>query len=124
MAFTLPTFNLSVNIWRSSTYAGIIPPVAVPDVTSLGNLATGPRQIGNAGWTVSTLLLPALTDVRYSESGNNLPGNIIDFDLVECPAGSGRCYQVDWVEDLGKGFSNEHRLAALFQIPPWPQPIP
>lgn len=52
------------------------------------------------------LLLPAGTDVRA-------PWNAGKPDLVECPAGSGRFYAVAWVDDIGKNFPNEHRIAWL-----------
>jgi hypothetical protein len=63
------------------------------------------------------LLLPMLTDIRSDEKG---PGS----DWAEVPAGSGRFYQVVYVEDIGKGFSNEHRGAMLIPYPPWPIPYP
>jgi hypothetical protein len=52
---------------------------------------------------------------------------IPNFDLVEVPAGTGRFYRVQWVDDLGKGFDNEHRFALLLQtntFSPWPIPMP
>lgn len=59
------------------------------------------------------LLLPALTDVRCAVCG-------APPDVIEVPAGSGRCYFVSFVDDISKGFASEHRLALL--VFPWPMP--
>jgi len=121
--FTLPTFNLNVNIWRATSNPATDP----PDVTAMGNLAWSKRVsapasggTGSIGvvFAAPILLLPKLTDIRSDEKCAT--GN----DACEVPAGSGRYYHVVYVEDLGKGFSNEHRGAILLPSPAWPQPIP
>jgi hypothetical protein len=121
MAFSLPTFNLTVHINRLGTGKG-----GGPDVVALANLAWGKRvsapvavdeDFFGAVGAFLVLLVPALTDVRdYSSSGGP--------DFVEAPAGSGRWYQAVYVDDIGKGFPNEHRAAVLIKSPPWPHPIP
>lgn len=132
MSFTLPTFNLSVNV-----FTGVFPFVT-PRVVTTGNLTPGRRVmvsqstafLGAAGdlGPASLLLLPAGTDIRDA-SCNNLP------DVVEVPAGSGRWYQVGQVDDIGKGFANEHRYANVMKLWQnaggiscaglfWPTPIP
>jgi hypothetical protein len=68
------------------------------------------------------LLLPKGTDVRDELNATGRDG-------VECPAGSGRFYEVIFVDDIGKGFPNEHRGATMektFGPGPteWPTPIP
>lgn len=131
MAFTLPTFNLTCNI---HTVAG---GVNVFRLSSDCNLAMG-RRTANPNGTVEQdgglfgllpiLLLPVGTDVRDSSCGGEM-------DIVEVPAGTGRWYQVIAVDDVGKGFPNEHRLATLGKTwgfagngsgltLPWPTPIP
>jgi hypothetical protein len=98
-------------------------------VVSLCNLAWG-RRVGSvltaAGSLTQpasnlTLLLPAFTDIRDSLCSTG-------YDGVEVPAGSGRVYNVFLVDDLGKGFPNEHRGALLLKtvngVLPWPTPIP
>jgi len=68
-----------------------------------------------------TLLLPAGTDVRdaWCASGE---------DAVEVPVGSGRFYRALYVDDIGKGFSNEHRAVLLTKrgnaLGLWPTPVP
>lgn len=134
MAFRPPTFNLSCNLWRTpNVYAN------PPDGTFNVNLSCGRRVLAvNAAtiplWGKSVpveLLCPALTDI-IGVIGPNAT------DMVEVPAGSGRCYAVVWVEDVGKGFTNEYRLALLLQMtlltqtgttnpwtaPLWPVPTP
>jgi hypothetical protein len=80
------------------------------------------------GAAAPSLLIPKLSDVRDWSSGGQA-------DMIECPAASGRWYQVAIVDDVGKGFSNEYRLVwmlqAYQQLDPtrfaglqWPVPIP
>lgn len=131
MAFTLPNFNLTANIYRlvAGTYE-------LADDTP-ANLAMGRRfawQIfGSADQDLflaftPTLLVPALTDIRDASCGGQS-------DVIECPAGSGRWYQAVGVDDIGKGFANEHRCVTLSKVGwlepflsaglgPWPTPIP
>lgn len=104
MSFSTPTFNLAVNIWRSgAAYAS-------PTVVTVGNLAYGRRVSFEGGGTESRmfLLLPKGTDIRSQFNGGAS-------DIVEVPAGSKRFYSVTNVDDAGKGFSNEHRVAYLTQ---------
>jgi len=64
------------------------------------------------------LLVPKLVDVRG-------PQDTVSADLVEVPAGSGRWYVVVAVDDIGKGFSNEHRTASIFALAArWVAPYP
>lgn len=124
MPFRLPTFNLMVGIWRGST-----PHTSPPDVIAMGNLSPG-RIVAVAqqnavlatpgailGWMY--LRLPALTDIRDGILGAT------SLDQVEVPLGSGRFYRAVYVDDIGKGFANEHRYAYLCKgSDPWPEPIP
>lgn len=132
MSFTLPAFNLTVNI-----YTGVFP-FATPRLTSLANLTPGRRVMqsqataflgatGNLG-PASLLLLPVGVDIRDSSCANQP-------DVVEVPAGSGRWYQVAQVDDIAKGFANEHRYANITKLWQnaggitcpglfWPTPIP
>lgn len=123
MSFVVPNFNLPVNLWRAGF---AVPPVGMPALTFFGNLNPGRRTyLGSYPWSQSSLgsmllmylLVPAHTDIRGQIS-------VGTGDLVEVPAGSGRYYKVGWVDDVGKGFPNEHRLAVLVQASPWPTPLP
>jgi len=113
MAFTIPQFPLTVNIWHDGP---VFFPVGPPDLIVMGNLAWGRRvAVPSTGGTGSlgvplftmTLLVPKLTDIRGRLS------TVAGADVVEVPAGSGRYYEVIYVDDLGKGFANEHRGALL-----------
>lgn len=132
MAFTLPTFNLVCGIYSGPFHSRI---VRLP--VQVCNLAFGRRvqQSSNIdpfqllAYVQPTLLLPPLTDVR-DNSGT------FRADVIECPSGTGRWYQVIGVDDIGKGFANEHRAAVLQKIYDscdgtgtfpglfWPEPIP
>jgi hypothetical protein len=133
MAFRVPSFNLVCDIGLSTaagypgSKTGFIPRiVAQPCALVYGkrvNFAAshGPSA-GNSQAFGMSLLLPALTDVRglqsYTGNGNRV-------DLVECPSGSGRWYCVAWVEDIGKGWPNEHRVALIQVIGSfWTAPYP
>lgn len=124
MAFRLPVFNLTVYIWRGN----LNPTLDPPSVVSEGNLAWGRRTAAPASggtdslgvvFTAPLILLPARTDVRSAEKGEP-----VGDDYVEAPAGSGRLYYSVYVEDIGRGFDNEHRAAILTPAAAWPQPIP
>lgn len=117
--YGLPAFPIMVGIRSSGSTVG------APRVTVEANLAYGKRVMTQYwDWSLSgenavfaNLLLPALTDIRdYSSTTGS--------DSVECPVGSGRFYLVDYVDDLGKGFPNEHRFALMEKLIPWPTPIP
>jgi hypothetical protein len=121
MGFKLPTFNLECFIWRAGGGPGN--PI---DVHSNGNLCLGRRvyttsdAITPSGFVRALnpiLLLPKLTDVRDSSMSGGP-------DVVEVPGGSGRVYNVQFVEDAGKGFSNEHRVAVLSWAAGKPAPLP
>ena len=105
MAFSPPSFNLTANIWRTTNFT-----YAAPDVVTPANLAYGRRNNPSSGSPDSqmSLLLPKLTDVRGTWNG-------VAADYVEVPAGSHRFYLVQNVDDSGKGFSNEHRIATMGQ---------
>lgn len=76
---------------------------------------------GSAGVPLQAmnLLLPVGTDVRGPQDtvSNTDASTQVKGDYVECPSGSGRYYVVAFVDDIGKGFTNEHRDACLFAVP-------
>jgi len=121
MAYSLPTFNLACNVWHNG---GAIPPTGGPDEALLpcqlrypgkgvGEIIPNPGS-WQSGWK---LLVPKGSDIRdpYNASGR---------DTVECPAGSNRYYITVTVDDVGRGFANEYRMAFLMKAGTWPTPIP
>lgn len=130
MAYVLPDFNLTCDVYR-----GPWATKALAISAQVCNLAYSKRgQIPSVfhtfnEWSVQmSLLVPPLVDIR------DLSCAAVE-DVIECPAGSGRWYQVGSVDDIGKGFPNEHRCAILFKISEallgapytglmWPAPIP
>lgn len=131
MAFSVPTFPLMAGLYRGPWTARVY----VEDLPC--NLAMGRRV--NVSWFDQVpqaeavgmfyqLLFPALSDIRDLS-------NAITPDVVEVPSGSGRWYGVAYVDDVGKGFVNEYRLAFAQKIYEaldptaypglfWPVPIP
>jgi len=119
MSFQQPIYNLTVSVYTfTHTF-----PLGAPRLVCQGNLAWGKRVSLNnfvGGEAIMTLLVPPGTDVRG-------PVCTTGPDYVEVPAGTGRFYQVIGVDDLGKGFANEHRgvlLLATRDNGTWPNPIP
>lgn len=126
MSYSLPTFNLMADVYTNGTA-----PAGPPRVTLPCNLQCGRRRqlgLSTGDFDVSSnsppmfLLVPALSDIRDNKCASS-------FDVVECPPASGRWYRVLWVDDVGKGFPNEFRLAVIekYGVSPtflWPQPIP
>jgi hypothetical protein len=126
MAFTLPTFNLTAAIRTNAATTGaprLLTPCNLAYSRRIANqLVSAVVSIPPGGFNPAIyLLLPAGTDVR---DGLNSSGA----DGVEVPAGSGRFYVVTAVDDAGKGFPNEHRVAVLSKtgnvLGFWPTPIP
>lgn len=115
-----PTFNLLAAVWRNGNPTANPPDLVTPANLSpgrlvqsaLSNIGTGADVIGGM-W----LRVPAQTDIR---DGKDAVGP----DTVEVPIGSGRFYRAVWVDDIGSGFSNEHRFAELLGLAPWPVPFP
>jgi hypothetical protein len=133
-AYELPTFNLTCGIYTNNLDFSLRAH-RLDSICQLRGPQQGPRG-GNAFFgdfadvmVVPLLLLPALTDIRDKAS---TPGH--GPDLVEVPVGSGRWYCPQVVDDIGKGFANEHRFATLQKVwadfgpftnlPSWPAPIP
>jgi hypothetical protein len=132
MAFSVPVFPLTVNVYTGPWLTKVF------RATTPGNLAVG-RRVQNTlevdadlqnlpGTILPVLLVPPLTDIR---SGLIAPTG----DILEIPAGSSRWYLACAVEDIGKGFANEHRYVACLQISHlvggggyagcvWPVPMP
>jgi len=121
MAFSLPQFDLLCDIYTGPWLTKVLRVPAHPC-----NLAWGKRcQVGPqfdaaadqlTGQPQMVLLLPAGTDVRSKIiSGQG--------DIVEVPASSGRWYGVFGVDDLGKGFPNEHRGAYVLAISKYLNPV-
>lgn len=88
----------------------------------------GAQESGDQGGLTPSLLVPALTDIRDNSCGTRA-------DVVEVPADTRRWYNVSSVDDVGKGFPNEFRVATLakggwfgdwvtYGFTPWPAPIP
>lgn len=124
MAYVTPQFNLECTLYTSNIVANLRLDHVPCNLAFSKRVQIG-QGIGDPTFALSGvmfLLLPVGTDVRG-------PLNATGSDGVECPRGSGRWYVVGWVDDVGKGFPNEHRCAVLYQalVPPagsWPTPIP
>lgn len=123
MAFVVPAFPITVAFWRHGNATS-----NPPDVTSVGNLSPGrivsasqsdvdlvggPDPVQQCMW----LRLPKGTDVQSESNG-------IGGDTCECPYTSGRFYYVINVDDIGGGFTNEHRFAVIAAQLNWPIPFP
>lgn len=123
MAYILPTFNLTCDV-----YSFAVPPPGAPRLTAVPCQLRAPSpnysgivQPSASQFTAMCLMVAAGTDLRDGFAGAfNTP------DYVEVPAGTGRIYRVQLVDDIGKGFANEHRFCVLVKVTSqiWPVPIP
>lgn len=119
MAFRPPDFNLTCNVYTAANFlmpariAGQACQLRSPQHVHEGSVSTS-----GAGLTFAMhLLFPVGTDIRDNFQ-------VAGHDGIECPAGSGCQYQVLSVNDVGKGFTNEYRLAIASKTGVWPTPIP
>lgn len=123
MAFILPTFNLTCGIWTYGTPLSGPARLEVECQLRAPTMSQVSSGAGTSPFTYAiTLLLPPGTDIRDHYSGAGSAS-----DWVEVPLGSECWYQVLWVNDVGKGFPNEHRYASIAKTTiagGWPIPIP
>lgn len=132
MAFSLPDFNITCDVYRGPFLTRVLAISAQPCNLAYGRRSSlqNPLSGTQNGESMNmSLLLPPGADLR------DLSCAAVQ-DVVEAPSGSGRWYQVSNVDDVGKGFGNEHRCAILFKIShalfptgsyvglSWPAPIP
>lgn len=131
-SFALPNFNLLAAVWHNP---GRVPNLyPAPSATIPCNLANGrvshvlnsqQRLIAqNTLGASASVLWPAHSDVRDASVGPNP-------DVVEIPAGSGRFYWIAFMDDIAKGFANEHRWTICPKVFTdghfdyrWPLPVP
>jgi hypothetical protein len=128
MPFVLPTFNLHVKQFRGCNPTTAFPGGGVAHGAFQGNLASWAR-LGVFLTAGPILLCPPLQDIVSLR----VIGGINTYDMLEIPSGSGRWYYCNNVDDVGKGFANEHRVVGLSQTigdqwaitdPSWYWPIP
>src|ERR1044072_4476847 len=112
MAFVLPTFNLTCDIYTFPYNFTNPPRLTSPCQLRAPNMAAVAMANGLLAVTQAIqLLLPPLTDIRDQYCAPiNAP------DCVVLPIGTTCRYQVMYVNDIGKGFPNEHRYATLAKI--------
>lgn len=112
MAFSVPTFNLTARVWRF--YAGpytSVHPGGVDTPCNLRMLKTA-AMVNSISLNEPTMLLlvPKGTDIRGRDGFGNGNG-----DIVEVPKGTGRFYELTFVDDVARGFTNEYRVGCASQ---------
>lgn len=121
MAYVVPQMPLDVNCWHNGAAE---PPVGAPDATFKGNLCWNRRVAVPSTGGTGALGIPLFTMTLLVLKDTDIRGKLstaTGADTVEVPAGSGRFYEVLYVDDIGKGFSNEHRGALLLaRVQPTP----
>ncbi len=117
--YQVPAFPLPVNVWRNP--GGV--PVGAPTLTTVGNLGVGSKVIQTDFDWPSIIDPSAPTMLRYMlfPAGVDIRGGLqVSLDWVEVPAGSGRFFQVNDVEQIAYGFQNWHQIAFLLPYSPMP----
>jgi len=119
--FRTPSFPLTCGIWRNGHLHSNAPDVLsecslTPGLLGSTAISLGVSQ-GQGDFGAMWLLLPPCTDIRDRAA----PGGR---DSCEVPIGSGRFYDVAWVDDIGLGYPNEHRFASVIKTVDWPVPFP
>jgi len=120
MNYRVPTFPATANIWRFGNAPPNPPDVVTPCQLLPGRRAIAPYvkvPVNTHVPAVMHMMCPPGTDIRDGKA----PAGA---DTCECPAQSGRLYNVAFVDDIGLGFSNEHRFAMMVGVPTWPIPFP
>lgn len=132
MSFVVPQFPIVCDIYSGPWSTRVLRVAAASCNLAWGRRVDAKLNVSpfdNQGMSTMTLLLPSGTDVRDLRCG------AVE-DVLECPSGSGRWYQCVGVDDIGKGFPNEHRGAIIQAIFDgaggtgtypgllWPAPIP
>jgi hypothetical protein len=133
MAYRIPTFNLTSNVWHGA-FGNPFDPAALPplpDLTPMCQLCWNENQavLDSLLWThqdvagalqaLHPMLIrfPRITDIRgYTKASSGGAGTRGLPDVIEVPAGSGRYYVASMVDDVAKGFVNEYRQAWCFQV--------
>lgn len=123
MAYNPPSFNLTADIYDLADW-----PSGSPRLTSIscqwrgvGKAASIYNAVSVTSFSVPTeILFPAGTDVRsLFESATS------SYDIIKLyMGGSFRPFRVLDVYDIGKGFTNEYRVAVVVKLAPWTPPIP
>ena len=112
--WNLPTFPLTINIFRYSNYLGVLPIGLTPDVVGTGNLVPG-RSSRRVGLTQPRLLVPFTLDVRASESFIFTRAVAPDPDLIQISSIPFEYWTVTHLFPSALGFSNEHQVCYLSQ---------
>jgi len=124
MAFQPPTFNLTADIYSDGDYPSNPPRVVGADCQwrTIAKMHSSSFQVVGYPLRVQTeILFPIGTDVRFNvDSLGTIFQDTID---LQVPGGS-LPFFVEFVYDVGKGFSNEYRVALVIPRFPWPQPQP
>lgn len=123
MAYTIPEMPLLCRLWSwDAADPDDWREEDVPCNLAWGRrVLTGDLQPASASLDLgpcAKLLVPAGTDIR------GYANTIGEGDLVEVPQDSGRFYFAVLVDDVGKGFPNEHRFALLSVAGNWTPPYP
>lgn len=120
MPYVVPSMPLKCNVWHN--YDPAVSAYGAPDIVGVKcNLTPGKRSFLLYGIPVTIInsqlfytfgvemLFASLADIRP-------PDDTAWMDYIECPDGSGRFYGVFYVDDIGKGFANEHRFAFCHRV--------
>jgi hypothetical protein len=126
--YRVPTFNVTCNVFTGTATVAPPGPGVEPRVPALPcQLTYGTRVnvVSTGGTAAAGVLVQTMNLLVAKGSDLRGPQDVGNPDVIEVPAGTGRWYTVCFVDDIGRGFSNEHRTAGIFAIPhSWLSPYP
>jgi len=117
-------FNLTCDIYSDGDYPANPPRLAgvLCQWRTIAKLHSSSFQVVGYPLRVQTeMLLPVGTDARFNVDAF---GTIFQDTILLGPGTLDLPFYVEFVYDVGKGFTNEYRIALVIPRFPWPQPQP
>jgi hypothetical protein len=107
MAFTLPTFNLSANVWVNANLPNASPPDVMGVMVQLYINTRGLLDVTPNAW--DTWVPPVWVRIAIAGFDDT-------YNIFEVPGGSAKYYRVRWRDVIHKGFPNEYGAYLCEQV--------
>jgi len=108
MAYTVPQFNLLMDVW----FSGHVPSVDLPDAE---NVPVQFYLYSRGTFDVQPCELELYTPPIWLRLPTSETANFVSGQVFECPAESGRYYRARFKERMHQGFPNEYLIVVVVQ---------